>query len=144
MNDQEREEKAESVACMLDGKALDHVADLFRENAELAEISGLLMSDERMRVRLGATAVLEELARENAPAASGALPFLLPLLRHEHSLVRGDALNVLGILGGTKVLPELRALLQDPDPRVVEVARDVIEELEGEAAGDSSDRSETP
>ena len=129
MEERERIEFADNIACMLDGKALDHVTGLIRDNADLYETVGILMGDERMRVRLGTTAVLEELQGTEPEKTRAAAPFIRPLLRHEQPLVRGDAANLLALVSGKDCREELEALRDDPHPQVRAVIEDILEDL---------------
>jgi HEAT repeat protein len=55
-----------------------------------------------------------------------AIPFLLPLLQEENPLLRGEAATILGIIGSPDALQHLRQLANDPDPQVLEIISDII------------------
>lgn len=132
MNNDEKKDYAESISCMLDGAGnLESVTSFFRDRPDLQEIVDLLMSDERMRIRLGTTAVLEELKNEGVDTQV-AIEKLKPLLKHPAELVRGDVVNLLGILAGSQIIQEIRPLLDDPSDKVRFVVSEVLDELREE------------
>jgi len=108
---------------------LDNIIALFRQDPSLCRFIPDMLSEENMRVRLGATALCEELAQELAGALQAAAPGLLVLLQHESPTFRGDAAYVLGITSGPGAEAGLRMLLQDENVSVREIARDALASL---------------
>ena len=53
------------IADYMEGGYLDNIIDMFKHDKSLYEYIGDLMTDERMRVRIGATALMEELRKES-------------------------------------------------------------------------------
>jgi len=88
-----------------------------------------LLGDEAIMVRLGATALVEELAKEHRQALAFAVPGLLVLLGNENPTIRGDAANVLGIIGDRSARHALRELQNDANPAVREIAEDALREM---------------
>jgi len=80
-------------------------------------------------VRLGATALVEELAKEHRQALAVAVPGLLALLGDENPTIRGDTANVLGIIGDRSARDALRELQKDANPAVREIAEDALREM---------------
>ncbi len=107
---------------------LENIIDMFRHDSSLYSLVGDLIQDERVRVRMGVTAMMEELKVRDPGNISRAVSSLLPLLDHEEDFVRGDAVNLLGIAGGESALPFLEKALTDKNPNVRLIAREAIEE----------------
>lgn len=109
---------------------LENIIALFRQEPELARFIPDLIADEQVVVRLGATALVEELAPAHAPALHAAVPGLIALLRHENPTIRGDAANLLGIIGDPAARGPLRGLLGDGNAAVREIAADAVRDLD--------------
>jgi hypothetical protein len=102
---------------------------MFRHDSTLYPLIGTLIQDQRVRVRIGVTALLEELKVKDRGNVSQALPGLLPLIDHENPVVRGDVSNLVGIIGEKEAVPFLEKLLADEDPDVRLISREAIEEI---------------
>lgn len=80
-------------------------------------------------VRIGATAVVEELAHDPAwfgdPATRAAL---FALADSPHPQVRADAAHLIGLVDADDAMTTLRRLLEDDDPSVREIAAESIAE----------------
>jgi len=102
---------------------LDVLVDLFKTDASLYELLGELLASPELGVRLGASALVEELAvsdPDRRPLAAGALR---PLLAANDPVQRGDAAWLLGFVGGAGELAALESLAaQDPNADVRETA----------------------
>ena len=120
------------IAEKLNANGLNEVAGLFAKNPMLWQYAGILLGDKRMRVRLGATTVIEEIYRDIPEIKTIVLPLLLPLLENPNHLVRGDAANLIANLGGKEYFNVLKNLVHDPDPQVRQVILDILEDLEKE------------
>lgn len=108
---------------------LENIIDMFRHDRKLYNLVGELIQDERVRVRIGVTAMMEELGRIDAHYARDAVSNLLPLLDHDDPVVRGDVSNIIGIIGDENVLPLLEKGLNDNDPNVRLILVEAIEEI---------------
>ncbi|MBI5639245.1 MAG: HEAT repeat domain-containing protein [Nitrospirae bacterium] len=117
------------VADYMEAGFLENIIDMFRHDSGLYSMIGDLIQDERVRVRIGITALIEELKACDAANISDAVPSLLPLLSHEAAVVRGDASNLLGIIGNDKALHYLENLLKDPDENVRLLAKEAIADI---------------
>ncbi len=109
---------------------LDNIIALFRQDATMYRFIADMLGDDNIRVRLGATALVEELAREHRKELKTAIPGLIALLRHENPTIRGDAASVLGIIKDKAAQRALREVLQDGHPGVREAARDALTEID--------------
>ena len=117
------------IADYMENGFLENIIDMFRHDSSLYRLVGELIQDERVRVRVGITAMMEELGtvdRANVPAA---VPALLPLLDHDNPVVRGDITNILGIIGDRTLLPAIEKALADENPNVRLIAREAIDEI---------------
>ncbi len=122
----ERQELRQMIADYMERGFLENIIDMFKHDLSLYEMIGELIKDERMRVKLGITALMEELSSERPEDVKRALPFLYPLLEDEDPTVRGDAANLIGIIGAPEGIEKLRPLLEDENPQVVEIVREFL------------------
>ena len=117
------------IADYMENGFLENIIDMFRHDRSLYSLIGSLIQDERVRVRIGITALMEELKKLDAINIFGAVHGLLPLLAHTEPVVRGDAANLLGIIGEKKALLPLEKLLEDESENVRMIAKEAIEEI---------------
>lgn len=118
------------IADFLDMGHVENIVAMFRHEPRYYAWTGALLNDSRLQVRLGMTVLFEELAPLSSIQMDLAVSSLVELLRQEpapESYVRGDALGILAIIGGDVAFAVVRSLLDDPDFRVAEVARDILE-----------------
>jgi hypothetical protein len=118
------------IADYMEQGFLENIIDMFRKDSGLYSFVGELIQDERVRVRVGVTALVEELREKDFMNISRALPSLLPLLDHPTALVRGDAANLVGIIGDLGSVSLLKKLLHDANADVRLIAKEAIEEIE--------------
>jgi hypothetical protein len=117
------------IADYMEKGFLDNIIDMFKHDSALYALIGNLIQDERVRVRIGVTALVEELKTRDGRNVSQALPGLLPLVDHKDPVVRGDVSNLMGIIGDKEAVPFLEKLLADEDPHVRLISREAIEEV---------------
>lgn len=108
---------------------LENIVALFRQEPELMRFIPALAAADELVVRLGATALVEELVRDRRSALRVAVPGLIELLGSDNATLRGDAANLLGIIGDPAAAEGLRRLGGDPNPAVREIAADALGEL---------------
>lgn len=108
---------------------LENIIALMKQDPLAVRFIPDLLGDDALVVRLGATALVEELAREHRQALSSAVPGLLRLLAHENPTVRGDAANVLGIIGDRSARDALEKLRDDANPSVREIVLEALAEI---------------
>lgn len=108
---------------------LDNIIALFKEDPLLYRFVPDMIGNENIRVRLGATALVEELAELHRDQAKAAVPGLVALLKDENPTIRGDAASVLGVIGDGAAREALMSSLEDSHPGVRESARDALSEL---------------
>jgi HEAT repeat protein len=117
------------IADYMEKGFLENIIDMFKHDKALYPLIGDLMMDERMRVRLGVTALVETLAREDGDNIACSINAIAKLLKEPNSTTRGDAANLLGIIGHPDALPFLMNVLADEDAQVREIAREAIEDI---------------
>ena len=108
---------------------LDNIIALFRQDATVYPFIADMLGSDNIRVRLGATALVEELVKEHRHELLASVPGLIGLLRHENPTIRGDAASVLGIIKDKAAERALRESLEDGNPGVREAAKDALSEL---------------
>ncbi len=109
---------------------LENIMAMTRQDLSLVRFIPAMVGDEAIVVRLGATALVEQLARDRREALGVAVPGLVALLGHENPTIRGDAANVLGIIGDPAALGPLRDRSEDRNHSVREIAREAVQEIE--------------
>ncbi len=111
---------------------LENIIDMLRHDESLYPLVADMIGDDRMRVRLGATALVEEVMRNN-PAPPGPILQLIPsiakLLQDKSPTVRGDATNLLDIIGHSDALPFLLEALDDEDAGVREIVKEAVKNI---------------
>lgn len=108
---------------------LDNIIALFKQDRSLYRFVSDMLGDENMRVRLGATALVEELSSEHKTELRNAVPGIIELLKHENPTIRGDAAYVLGIIKDRSSRDALEACLHDSHLSVREVANDALAQI---------------
>jgi len=120
---------AELLQVMADFLEMGHVENIvamYKQEPRYYEWTGELLTDERFAVRLGVAVLFEYLVAERPGEVALAVPSLVRQLENPESWVRGEALNVLGIIGGEKAMAMVEKMTGDPDDQVVEIARDIL------------------
>jgi hypothetical protein len=118
------------IADYMEKGFLENIIDLFKHDKSLYPLIGELMTDERMRVRLGMSALVETLAKDDPGNIARSIPSIAALLKDHSPTIRGDAAYLLGIIGQQEAIPLLRGVLEDENGSVREIAREAIEEIE--------------
>jgi HEAT repeat protein len=118
------------IADYMEKGFLENIIDMFRHDKNLYPLIGDLMKDERMRVRLGMSALVETLAKEDPDNITDSIPGIAALLEDENATIRGDAAYLLGIIGHPDAVPFLRDASEDENGSVREIAGEAIEEID--------------
>ncbi len=108
---------------------LENILALMRQDRRTVRFIPALLSDENLMVRLGATALVEDLAREGVEELRQAVPGLVELLAHENPTIRGDSANALGLIGDPSATSALEEVRNDPNASVREVAGEALREI---------------
>ena len=109
---------------------LENIIALMKQDPATVRFIPDLIGDDTLMVRLGATALVEELVKEHRQVLEGTVPGLVKLLGHGNPTIRGDAANVLGIIGDRPALEALMNLRTDEHPTVRKVVQDILQEIE--------------
>ena len=118
------------IADYMEDGMLDNIVDMFKHDSSLYAYIGDLMSDERIVVRIGITALIETLRAEDSKNVSKALPSIISLLADENPMLRGDAAYLLGIIGNKDAIPYLRKSLEDEHSQIRTIAQEALGEIE--------------
>lgn len=127
-NEVSNKELKEVIADFLEMGHVDNIVEMFKQDSNYYCWTGELLDDERFAVRLGIAVLFEELKVHCKDDIHLAVASLCRVLSEGKPHVRGEAVNVLGIIGSEEALVCVRRALQDESPQVREVARDVLEE----------------
>lgn len=109
---------------------LENIIAMFKEDVSLYRFLPDMLGDENLRVRLGATALVEELALVHRKEIGRAVPGIIALLRNENPTIRGDAANALGLIKDRSAIEPLQALLNEEIAAVRESAQEAIADIE--------------
>jgi HEAT repeat protein len=124
------EELKRVIKDFLDMGHVENIVAMFRHDPIYYTWTGEILDDERFNVRLGVSVLFEELRTLQPERLALAIPSLSLLLQSASALIRGEAINVLGIIGTDEAIRLVRKMLGDPSPQVKEMAELV---LDGEA-----------
>jgi len=114
----------------------DHAADLvFRINGPDILVS--LWKDSTTSRRMGIMLTVQKVLARDPKALDGTVPDLVALLGIGDASIRGDTADLLGQIGHADAVDALKALSDDPNPDVAEIAQEAIEEIL-EKAGDKA------
>ena len=117
------------VADYMEKGCLDNIIDMYKHDESLYEYVAALLKDERMRVRIGIIALIEALQKEEPEKVKKALSSILPLLKDENAVVRGDAAYLLGIIGDKDAIPFLEEIAKDEDADVRLIVKEAIDDI---------------
>ncbi len=120
------EDMATVIADFLDMGHVDNIIAMFKQEPAYYTLTGELIQDERFMVRVGVAVLFEELAVCCPDEIAQAVPCLVLLLTSPISSVRGEAANLLGIMGTEDALTLAAQLKNDPDPQVREIVADIL------------------
>jgi hypothetical protein len=118
------------IADYMENGFLENIIDMFKHDVSLYTLIGELMKDERLMVRIGISALLETLKKEEPENISRAIPSILPILKDQNPVLRSDGAYFLGIIGDKDALPSLLEATNDEDEKVRIFAKEAIEEIE--------------
>lgn len=117
------------VADYMEKGCLDNIIDMYKHDESLYEYVADLLKDERMRVRIGIIALIEALQKEEPEKVKKVLSSILPLLKDENAVVRGDAAYLLGIIGDKDAIPLLEEIAKDEDADVRLIVKEAIDDI---------------
>ena len=106
---------------------VENIMAMFRRDPRYYTWTGEILDDERFNVRLGVAVLFEALRPLQPERLELAIPSLKRLLLSPSALIRGEAINVLGIIGTDEAIEPIRGMRSDPSPQVREMAELVLE-----------------
>jgi HEAT repeat protein len=109
---------------------LDNIIDMFKHDESFFPLIIDMIKDERLRVKLGATALVEEMAKSKPEPLIKLIPDIAELLKDKNPTVRGDGANLLGIIKHQDALPFLLIAGNDADANVREIVKDAIQNIQ--------------
>jgi HEAT repeat protein len=109
---------------------LENIIALIKQEPAMVRFIPDLAGDDAIMVRLGATALVEELVKGHRQILEGAVTGLVKLLDNGNPTIRGDAANILGIIGGRTALDALTNLRADEHPNVRAIVQDILQEID--------------
>jgi hypothetical protein len=116
------------IADFLEMGHVDNIVAMFRREPLYYSWVGEILDDERFSVRLGISVLFEELKRLQPERLVLAIPSLTRVLTHESSLLRGEAVGLLGIIGTREAIELVQAMRGDPNPQVREMVEMILED----------------
>lgn len=108
---------------------LDNIIDLFAYDTSCFPLLIDMLSDERLRVRIGATAMFEHFSISHNEHLSKLIPDIAKLLEHPNPTIRGDCAYILGIIRQPACLTYLEMHKNDENTIVREIIQEAIEEI---------------
>ena len=118
------------VADYMGNGMLENIISMFRQDESYYSMIPDLIVDERIRVRLGTTALVEELAKEKPGSFAKIIPEIAALLENENPTVRGDAANLLAIISLPQCMPVFEKYRNDSNPDIREIIEEAIITIE--------------
>lgn len=128
MNQVSDEDLKKVIADFLEMGHVDNIVAMFRRDPHYYDWIGEILADERFAVRLGVSVLFEELKALQPERLPLAIPSLIKTLDSEEPLYRGEAVNILGIIGTGEAIELVRTKLADPSPQVREMVGIVLDE----------------
>lgn len=114
------------IADFIEMGHIENIVAMFKQEKEYYQYTGDLIRDERFMVRMGMAVLFEQLAEIRKSDVLLAIPSLIPVLDEKTPYMRGDAATLLGIIGTGEAKKHLYKLINDPDPQVAEIVRDIL------------------
>jgi HEAT repeat protein len=125
------DELKQMVPDYMENGFLENIIDMFKHDESLYPLIIDMIMDERVRVRLGAVALVEELVKINNRPLISLIPSFAKLLEDENPTLRGDAAHLLGLIGHSDALPFLLKARDDTNRFVREIIGDSILDITG-------------
>lgn len=127
VTDKEKKDIIEMIVNYMDSGFLDNITAMFKSEPHLYTIIADLIQDERIRVRIGVTALMEELTETDLSNSKSSLDNLKLLLKSNNPTLRGDVAYLISLIGGKEAEGLLKPLLLDPNPQIKEIVRDFFD-----------------
>ena len=125
------EELKTMVLNYMDDGYLENIIDMFKHDETLYPMVIDMISDERVRVRIGAAALVEELVKTAREPFIKLIPDIAKLLDNTNPTLRGDAAYLLGLIRHADALPYLLKVQDDDNIFAREIISDAIRDIAG-------------
>ncbi|MCI4626642.1 MAG: HEAT repeat domain-containing protein [Candidatus Magnetoovum sp. WYHC-5] len=126
----------EMVAEHMEHGFLENIIDMLKYEEDAYKVIKHLLRDERIRVRIGAVALVEEATALGLRFVDELADELLQLLDDENPLVRADAIYCLEMAGNMKHVPVLEKCMQkEENQQVKEAVDEAISEIKRRVVG---------
>ena len=126
MHEKEQAELIPVIADFLEMGHVENIMAMFKQDTSLYALSGALLRDERFMVRMGMAVLFEELKALRPQEVELAIPALLPVLGEATPWMRGEAVNLLAIIGTPEAVAHIAPLANDPEPQIREMVADIL------------------
>lgn len=114
----------------LDNGYLENIITFFIHEPSEIYLIPKMIADERLRVKVGAFAIIEELKEKNPEILKKIIPSLIELLKYSEKNIRGDAAYALEIIADPESKPALlEALEKEEDPKIKEFIEDALKSI---------------
>lgn len=118
------------VADYMEKGFLENIIDMLKYDKETYKVIARLIKDERLRVRLGAIALVEEIKELGLNGLDELSDSLLPLLSDENPLVRADTAYCFELVGKEKHISTLEKHAQsEQNQQVKEALTEAVDEI---------------
>lgn len=115
----------------LDNGYLESIIIFLEHEPEQLSLIPKMLSDERLRLKVGAFAIIEELKEKDSKVLKSIVPSLIELLNSSDKNIRGDAAYALEIIADVTTKPALiEALNREQDPQVREFIEDALKKIQ--------------
>ena len=115
----------------LDKGYLENIITFFEHEPSELYLIPRMIKDERLRVKVGAFAIIEELKEKNPEILKSIVPALIELLSSPEKNIRADAAYALEIIADKEAKPALmEALSKEDDPQVKEFIEDALKNIQ--------------
>ena len=114
------------VADYMGNGMLENIISMFRQDESYYSMIPDLIVDERIRVKLGTTALVEELVAEKPGSFAKIIPDIAALLENENPTIRGDAANLLAIISLPECKPVFEKYKNDENADIREIINEAI------------------
>ncbi len=128
MNEINDSELKKTIADFIEMGHIENIVAMFRQERDYYQLTGDLIKDERFMVRMGLAVLFEQLKEERPNDVILAVPSLVAALTDKRPFIRGEVVNLLGIIGTQEARGYVHKHLNDPDPQIAEIARDILAE----------------
>ncbi len=110
---------------------LENIIDMFKHDETLYPLVIDMISDERVRVRLGGAALVEELVKIDSAPFVKIIPDIARLLEDSNPTLRGDAAYLLSVIRHASAIPYLLKAKDDNNVFAREIIVDAIHDITG-------------